>query len=106
MNFWGKVEGFERRRHLGASNAHAACSALVLALVAVYLSFAHRAALSGQFQAQRTCYIWATALAGFELIFNAPAIVLARYLYLLTLRRPGLDRGPRQALEGSHNGSA
>lgn len=66
----------------------------------------HRATLSGQFQAQRWCDIWAAALAGFEPIYNAPEIVLARYLYLLTLRRLVLDRGPRQALEGSHKESA
>jgi len=37
-------------------------------------------------------YGWALALAGFELVFNTPAIILSRYLYLLTLHRPGLLR--------------
>ena len=55
----------------------------VLALMAM-------AALSDQLQAQRSACIWALGVATFELVFNAPAIVLSRYLCLLTLRRPGL----------------
>ncbi|HUJ09706.1 MAG TPA: hypothetical protein VL171_06745 [Verrucomicrobiae bacterium] len=90
INSWAKNKGFDHRRHLLASNTHAACSALVLMLIMFYLYFAHRAALSGLFDAQRRCYVWAVAWAIFELIYNAPAVVLTRYLYLLTRRRPGL----------------
>lgn len=91
LNARAQYRGFERRRHLGACNVHAVCSALALALIGCFLHFAHRAALSGLVQSQRSCYLWVAGLAAFELIFNAPAIVLTRYLYLLTLRRPGLS---------------
>ena len=55
----------------------------VLALMAM-------AALSDQLQAQRSACVWALGVSTFELVFNAPAIVLSRHLYLLTLRRLGL----------------
>ena len=78
MNSWVRNKGFDRRRHLGASNVHAAGSALVLAMIAFYLYFAHSAAVSAQLEAERTCYVWIAALAIFELVYNAPAIVLSR----------------------------
>jgi hypothetical protein len=90
MNAWRNVRGFDRRRHISSGNIHAVCSAMALVIVAIFLYFAHRAALSDQLQAQRSAYVWALGVASFELVFNAPAIVLSRYLYLLTLRRPGL----------------
>jgi hypothetical protein len=92
MNSWAKTKGFDRWRYLRASNTHAACSALVLAVIFFFLYFAHRAALSGQLQAQQKCYVWAAGMTCFELIYNAGGIILSRYLYLLTLRRPGLTK--------------
>ena len=78
-----KQRGFERQRHLSSANIHTACSAMVLTLVAFFLY--HR------------MYVGALALAAFELVFNTPAIILSRYLYLLTLRRPGLSRLGRRS---------
>lgn len=92
MDAWRKVRGFDRQRHVSSSNIHAVCSAMALVVVAIFLYFAHRAALSNQLQAQRTAYLWASGVAGFELVYNAPAIVLSRYLYLLTTKRPGLTK--------------
>jgi len=92
MSSWTKDRGFDQRRHLSASNIHAACSAVVLFLIVSWLYFAHRGAICSLPQVERACYLRAAATAMFELVFNAPAIVLTRYLYLLTLRRPGLNR--------------
>ena len=90
MNSWQNVRGFDRQRYVSSSNLHAICSAMALVVVAIFLYFARRAALSSQFQAQRNAYVWALGVATFELVFNAPAIILSRYLYLLTRRRAGL----------------
>jgi len=68
-----KQRGFERQRHLSSGNIHAACSAMVLTLV-VFFIYGH-------------LYVGALFLAGFELVFNTPAIILSRYLYLLTFRK-------------------
>jgi hypothetical protein len=102
--FWNPImnlnnKGFDRQRHLGASNLHAASSALVLVLIVLLLYSAYEVATSTQFQTsaelqtlRTSCYRWAVALVIFELVVNAAPIVLTRYLYLLTLRRPGLNR--------------
>jgi hypothetical protein len=87
-----KQKGFDRQRHLSSSNIHAACSALVLTIIAIFLHGAHQfAALqppsAGGLQTWRQCYAPMAIVGGFELVFNLPAIVLGRYLYLLTLRR-------------------
>jgi hypothetical protein len=65
-------------------------SVWALLVVAFFLYFVHRAALSGLFQARRAAYVWVLGVAGFELVYSAPAIVLSRYLYLLTFRKPDL----------------
>jgi hypothetical protein len=41
-------------------------------------------------QVERFCYLLAAASIVFEVAFNVPAIVLCRYLYLITLRKPNL----------------
>lgn len=92
MDAWRKSKGFDRQRHISSSNIHAVCSAMALVVVAFFLYFAHRATLLGEFQTRRAAYCWALGVAGFELVFNAPAIVLSRYLYLLTKERPGLTK--------------
>ncbi len=86
LNAQRQTRGFDRRRALSSSSIHGACSGMVLTAVAFSLYFAHRAAITGQ--SPRTCYLVALGMSGFELVFNAPAIVLSRYLYLLTLRTP------------------
>ncbi len=92
MNTWLKQRGFDRQRHLSTANIHAACSALVLALMALFVQSANELAalpppFPGRTQAWHNCFVQTAVFGGFELIFNAPAIVLARYLYLLTCRR-------------------
>jgi len=92
MNTWLQQRGFDRQRHLSTANIHAACSALVLGLMALFVQAASEITASptqfpGRTQAWQNCFIQTTVLGSFELIFNAPAIILARYLYLLTCRR-------------------
>lgn len=84
------TKGFDRKRHLQAANMHAACSVLALSVIVAFLHLAHKASLSGQLDARLTCIVWAAGMATFELVFNAPAIVLSRYLYRLTFRKRGL----------------
>ncbi len=91
LNTQRQTRDFDRRRYLSSSNVHAAASAMFLTVVAFFLYFAYRAAVTSQFQAQRTCYLGALGMTGFELLSNGFPIVLSRYLYLLTLRRPGLQ---------------
>lgn len=90
MNARRNVRGFDRQRYVSGGNIHTVSSAMALVVVAIFFYFAHGAALSGQVQARRSAHAWVLGVAGFELVFNAPAIVLSRYLYLLTLRRPRL----------------
>jgi hypothetical protein len=90
MDAWRKVRGFDRQRHVASGSIHAVCSAMALAVLPLFLYFAHKAALSGQSEVQPVVYTLALGVTIFELAFNAPAIVLSRYLYLLTIRRPGL----------------
>jgi hypothetical protein len=98
-----KNRGFEQRRHLFACNTHAACSALVLLEIVFFVWAAHHinaSAMSiplpddvaaGMARGARSCYHWVVGLAVFELVFNVPAIILTRYLYLLTIRRPAIQ---------------
>ena len=93
MNSWGKNKGFDARRYVFANNGHAVCSAVLLFLLFTCLYHARQcAAFSSLAMAheERTCYLSAVVIATVELIYNAPAIVLSRYLYLITVRRPGL----------------
>ncbi len=46
--------------------------------------------------AAASCYRWALGMTVFELVFNVPAIILTRYLYLLTVRRPGIQASTAQ----------
>jgi len=83
-----KHRGFDRQRHLSTSNIHAACSAMVLTLVAFFI-YNH-------------LYVGALLLLCFELTFNTPAIILSRYLFLLTYcrkmsRARGAAPGPNAA---------
>ena len=87
INSWLKVRGFDRRRHLSTCNMHAASSVLFLTLIVFFLYFAYRTTVTSQFDVAHRFYVWAAIAALGEFIFNVPAIVLSRYLYLLTLRR-------------------
>jgi len=93
MNSGAKNKGFDPKRHVFANNGHAVCSAVLLFLLFTCLYSARQcAAFSSLAMAheERTCYLSAVVIATVDLIYNAPAIVLSRYLYLLTVRRPGL----------------
>lgn len=71
---------------------------MVLAAVALALYFAYKAALSSQ--SLGICCIVTLGMAGFDLLFNAPAAALSRYLYLLTFRRT-LPRPPAGGCAGT-----
>lgn len=87
MNTSLKQKGFAPQRHRSTANIHAASSAMVLTLIA--------------FNLHCSMYAGALVFAGFELVFNTPAIILSRYLHLLTRRRPGLTQ-PGAALAGQY----
>ncbi len=92
LNSQRQTRGFDRRRYLASSNVHAASSGMFLTVVAFSLYFAYRSAVTGQ--PQHRCYIMALGMTGLELISNGFPIILSRYLYLLTLRRPRLKPPP------------
>lgn len=96
INSWLKVGSFNRRRHLSNCNIHAASSVMFWMLVVFFLYFAGRTAAISQFAVARRFCLWAAIALGIEAVFNLPAIVLSRYLYLLTLRRAGLNRPQRE----------
>ena len=90
INSWAKNKGFDPRRHVFANNGHAVCSAVLLFLLfTCFYSARQCAAFPFLAHEVRACYLRAVVIASVELIYNAPAIVLSRYLYLLTVRRPG-----------------
>jgi hypothetical protein len=102
MNSWAKNRGFDQRRHTFAGNTHAICSTLVLAEIVFFLWAAHHTAAAGRSfppdsefalamaRGASSSYRWVVGLSIFELVFNVPAIILTRYLCLLTVRRPGI----------------
>lgn len=104
INSWAKNRGFDQRSHILANNTHAICSALVLPLILVFLWAAQRATADARLLPPEsdfarsmtsfvhTCYRWAIGLSIFELVYNTGGIILSRYLYLLTVRRPAIHR--------------
>jgi len=98
VNSWLKDRGFDRRKYVRTVNFHAIGSAACLLGIALFLRGAWGVAATARslppgtgFDSQnaiRGCYRWVICLGLFDLAFNMPGIVLARYLYLLTLRRP------------------
>ena len=91
INSWAKNKGFDPRRHVIANNGHAVFSALLLFLLFTCFSSARQlAAFPFLAHEVRASYLSAVLIASVDLVYNAPAIVLSRYLYLLTVRRPGL----------------
>ena len=72
INRWAKQRGFSRREYVLQNNVHSFASAL---LVLMILYWAYHAE-----------YLTAFWLLLAELLINMPAIVLSRYLYLITIR--------------------
>ena len=87
INSWVKVGSFNRRRHLSNCNIHAASSVMFWMMIVFFLYFACRTAANSQFTAAQRFSLGAAGALGIECIFNLPAIVLSRYLYLLTKMR-------------------
>ena len=56
-------------------------------LVMFFLYYACQTTVTSQPEAAHRFFVWAALAALAELVFDLPAIVLSRYLYLLTLRR-------------------
>ncbi len=73
INSWGKSKGFDRPRFALQNNVHALWSGMWLYCVAVGLWHS-----PGKFT-----FILLVA----DLLINMPAIVLSRYLYLITMKR-------------------
>jgi hypothetical protein len=92
INSWVKYRGFDQQRHLSLGNLHAACSAILLLVIPLYLIAAHQAAMQSLPQVERLCYLMVAAAIVLEVVSNVPAIILCRYLYLITLRKPDLTR--------------
>jgi hypothetical protein len=97
VNSWLKDRGFDQRKYVRTNNFHAIGSAACLLAMALFLRGAWSIAATARslppgsgFDSQsaiRGCFRWVVCLGVFDLFFNMPGIVLARYLYLLTLRR-------------------
>ena len=75
VNSWAKQTGFSRREYVLQNNVHSFASALLLFLILYWV-----------YEAQWLTAFW---LLLAELLINMPAIVLSRYLYLITIRRLG-----------------
>ena len=90
INSRAKYRGFNQQRHLWLGNIHAVCSAILLLIIPFLLIVAHRAATESLPHVERLCYLTIAAAIVLEVVSNVPAIILCRYLYLLTLRKPGL----------------
>ena len=90
INSRAKYRGFNQQRHLWLGNLHAVCSAILLLIIPLLLIVAHRAATESLPHVERYSYLTVAAAIVLEVVSNLPAIILCRYLYLLTLRKPGL----------------
>ncbi|HVP12739.1 MAG TPA: hypothetical protein VMV94_16310 [Phycisphaerae bacterium] len=104
VNSWMENRGFDQRKHIKTVNFHAIGSASCLLAIAAFLWAAQSTAATARSLSPGTdfvrdsantvrwCYRAAACMGIFDLVFNMPGIVLARYLYLLTLRRPAIQR--------------
>jgi hypothetical protein len=72
VNLWAKQKGFNRHEYVLQNNVHSFASALVVFMM-LYWGY------HGE-------YVVAFWLLLAELMINMPAIVLSRYLYLITVR--------------------
>jgi hypothetical protein len=69
MNNRLKQKDFDRQRHLSSSNIHAACSALVLTIIATFIHSTHQFAalsppFSGGLKAWHHCYVQIAIMGG------------------------------------------
>jgi hypothetical protein len=73
VNRWVKQRGFSRREFVLQNNVHSFASAILVFQILYWLYHGE--------------YLLAFWLLLLELVVNMPAIVLSRYLYLITIRR-------------------
>ena len=73
INSWAKDRGFDRRKYVVQNNIHAILSAMLLFQVVYWLYYSE--------------YLRAVGIGIVEVIVDLPAIVLSKYLYLITIRR-------------------
>ena len=73
VNSWAKQKGFSRRGYVVQNNVHSFASALVVSMMLYWVCHSE--------------YLTAFWLLLAELVVNMPAIVLSKYLYLITVRR-------------------
>ena len=76
IGWWAKQKGLDGHEYARQNNIHALGSALLL-FVALYWLYYSK-------------YVDAACFALADLLINMPAIVLSRYLYLVTVRRSSL----------------
>jgi hypothetical protein len=115
VNSWLKDRGFDQRKYIRTNNFHAIGSAACLLGIALSLKGAWDFAATARSlppgtgfdsrNAIRGCYRMLVGFGVFDLSFNMPGIVLARYLYLLTLRRPAIQRA-RSGPQGKESPSS
>ena len=87
VNSWARQKGFEKREYTVQNNVHAIGSGLLLFMMLYWLYYAE--------------YVRALGVAVIDLLINMPAIVLSRYLYLITVRRPWVSQLDRRGTRGS-----
>lgn len=73
INLWAKQKGLDRHEYARQNNIHSFGSALLLFAMLYWLYYSE--------------YVQALCFAVADLLINMPAIVLSRYLYLITVRR-------------------
>jgi len=86
INSWARQEGLDRREYARQNNIHAFGSVLLLSLTAYWLYYSE--------------YQQAACFAVADLLINMPAIVLSRYLYLITVRRLDVSLHPDERTPG------
>jgi hypothetical protein len=73
INSWAKQKGFDKGEYVVQNNVHSIGSGLFLLLILYWLHCSE--------------YLQALGFVVAELLINMPAIVLSRYLYLITTRK-------------------
>ena len=73
VNSWANQKGFSRREYVLQNNVHSLASALVVSMILYWV-----------YHSEFATALW---LLLAELVINMPAIVLSKYLYLITVRR-------------------
>ena len=73
INSWARQKGLDRSAYVIQNNIHSFASIILLLSILYWLYYSE--------------YRTAITIAAIELIINVPAIILSRYLYLITLRQ-------------------